>query len=124
MKFCKKFMFSITIGILSLITLHSKVFATTLSDFKSAFKEVAYAYYMRGTSIQYNSMKGLPSWFSPEEATSQNINYMVCSAFTKNVYNELLGIKIPESTTKLLKYSKTNMGNPEVIAYGTAVKFK
>lgn len=83
-----------------------------------AIQEVADSYYMRGTAIQYNSMKGNPSWFSPEEATSQNMNYLVCSAFTKNVYNELLGIKIPRYTSELLDYSKDNVGRPEVIAYG------
>ena len=36
----------------------------------------------------YNSLK--VNWFSPEEATSQNINYLVCSGFTRNVYRELL----------------------------------
>ena len=83
-----------------------------------AIQEVAYSYYMRGTAIQYNSMKGNSSWFSPEEATSQNMNYLVCSAFTKNVYNELLGIKIPRYTYELLDYTKDNVGRPEVIAYG------
>ena len=66
----------------------------------------------------YNSMKGNPSWYSPEEATSQNINYMVCSAFPKNVYYELLGIKIPPYTDSLKKYAHDNIGKPEVIAYG------
>ena len=83
-----------------------------------AIQEVAYSYYMRGTNIQYNSMKGNPSWFSPEETTSQNMNYLVCSAFAKNVYYELLGIKIPPYTESLLKYSREHIGSPEVIAYG------
>ena len=37
--------------------------------------------------------------------------------FTRNVYSELLDILIPSSSSKLLDYSKTNIGNPEVIAY-------
>ena len=86
--------------------------------FRNALKEVAYSYYMRGKFIQYNSMKGNPSWFSPEEATSQNINYLVCSAFVKNVYYDLLGVKLPPYTENLLEYAKDNVGKKEVIAYG------
>ncbi len=88
-------------------------------DMQKAIQEVAYSFYMRGSNIQYNSMKGNPSWFAPEEATSQNTNYLVCSAFAKNVYYDLLGIKIPPYTESLLKYSREHVGNSEVIAYGS-----
>jgi len=70
---------------------------------------------MRGKDIQYNSHK--VHYFSPEEATSQNVNYMVCSGFIRNVYRELLNITIPMYTTTLLSYSKENVGNPEVVLY-------
>ena len=92
--------------------------------FEKAFKETAYAYYMRGENIQYNSQKtnATDSVFSPEEATSQNINYSVCSALSYYVYNDLLGIKIPHYTTNLLKYARTKGNDPKntsnVIAYG------
>jgi uncharacterized repeat protein (TIGR02543 family) len=89
-----------------------------LSIFQKAFQEVAYAYYMRGPRIQYNSMKGNPSWFSPEEATAQNSNYLVCSAFAKNVYYDLLGIKIPPYTESLIEYTREHVGSPEVVGYG------
>ena len=87
----------------------------TFDEVQIALKEVAYSYYMRGKFIQYNSLK--VNWFSPEEATSQNINYLVCSGFTRNVYRELLNITIPQSTMTLLTYAKNNLGSPEVIAY-------
>ena len=83
-----------------------------------AIQEVAYSYYMRGKNIQYNSYKSSVSFYPPEEATNQNTNYTVCSAFVRNVYNELLGIKIPKDTASLLKYSRLNIERPEVIAYG------
>ena len=92
--------------------------AESYDDMIKAFQEVAYAYYMRGTSIQYNSKKGLTCRYSPEEATSQNINYITCSAFTNNVYKELLGIKLPVESSNLIKYTRENVGNPEVVAYG------
>lgn len=90
-----------------------------LTTFEKAFQEVAYAYYMRGSRIQYNSMKWNPSWFSPEEATTQNYSYLVCSAFAKNVYYDLLGIKIPGSTESLMDYTREHIGNPEVVGYGS-----
>jgi len=70
---------------------------------------------MRGKYIQYNFPK--VHHFSPEEATAQNINYMVCSGFTRSVYRELLNITIPTGTKSLLSYSKKNLGNPEVVLY-------
>ena len=87
----------------------------TFEEVQKAIQEVAYSYYMRGKNIQYNSHK--VHWFSPEEATPQNINYLVCSGFTRNVYRELLNITIPTTTNTLLNYSKYNVGRPEVIAY-------
>ena len=50
---------------------------STLTNWQKAFKEVAYAYYMRGNNLQYNSEK--VAYYPPEEATSQNTNYLVCS---------------------------------------------
>ena len=88
---------------------------------KRAIQEVAYSYFMRGSDLQYNSAKIGPSdktLFSPEEATSQNTNYLVCSAFTKAVYSELLGVTIPEWTESLISYGKNYKARPEVIAYG------
>ena len=90
---------------------------TNIKSFYKALKEVAYAYYMRGINIQYNSNKR--AIYSPEEATSQNMNYIVCSGFTENVYNELLDIQIPPYTENLLKYGRSYIGNREVIAYAS-----
>ena len=86
-----------------------------IQDVHKAFQEVAYSYYMRGKYIQYNSPK--VHHFSPEEATSQNINYMVCAGFTRSVYLELLNITIPIWTPSLLSYSQKNLGSPEVVLY-------
>ncbi len=86
-----------------------------IQDVKKALQEVAYSYYMRGKYIQYSPPKA--HYFSPEEATSQNINYLICTGFTRNVYRELLNITIPEVIVSLLNYSRNNIGSPEVIAY-------
>jgi len=95
---------------------------TKIEDVQKALQEIAYSYYMRGKYIQYNSPK--VHIFSPEEATSQNINYMVCSGLTRNVYHELLNITLPRPTESLLAYSKSNLGSPEVVAYSQINKKK
>ena len=88
-----------------------------------AIQAVLYAYYMRGPLIQYNTLKAYYSSFSPEEATSQNTNYMICSALPYNVYNELFGIKIAAYyNEKLIDYSRAHINDhtkhPAVIGYG------
>ena len=84
-----------------------------LQQVRTAIQEIAYSYYIRGKNIQYDIYKkGL---FNPEEATEQNINYLVCSGFTRNIYRQLLNITIPDF--ELLKYSKENIGKPEVVLY-------
>ena len=102
-------------------TMENYIKIKNLSDVHKALKEVAYSYYMRGPNIQYNTRKGLLSFYSPEEATSQNTNYLVCSAYPKNVYYELLGIKIPPYTADLISYARKNQGNSEVVGYGCKI---
>ena len=82
--------------IISFHMINSSTEISKIDNVLSAFQEVAYSYYMRGKYIQNNSMK--KGIFSPEDATSQNINYLVCSQFVLNVYKELLNITLPEKT--------------------------
>ena len=86
-----------------------------MEDVITSLREIAYSYYMRGESIQANINKD--HFFSPEEATSQNINYLVSTSFTTTVYQELLNIVVPYSPADLLLYAKNNLTNPEVFAY-------
>ena len=97
------------------VTLYAKWGLTT---FEKAFQELAYAYYMRWPTIQYNSMKAAYSLFLPETATTQNSSYLVCSTFTRNIYYRLLGIKIPRYTYDLMDYARDHVWNPEVVWYG------
>lgn len=88
---------------------------SSLEEVHKAIQEIGYSYYMRGKYIQYNDKKF--ECFPPEEATQQNINYLVCSLFTRTMFVELLNITIPGSPSTLLSYSSDNEGSPEVIAY-------
>ena len=91
--------------------------ATTLTEFEKAFKEVAYAYYMRGPSLQYNGAKGTIA--SPEEATSQDYHYSGCAFYVMNVFKELLDIDLSHNDVGYLKYAKDYVGErQEVIGYG------
>ena len=110
--------------IINLVLLSSKInISYELSDYqqvRTAIQEIAYSYYIRGKNIQYDIYKkGL---FNPEEATEQNINYLVCSGFTRNVYRQLLNITIPD--IELLKYSRENKGTPEVVLYSNITSDK
>ena len=91
------------------------VFNSSLEEVRKAIQEVSYSYYMRGKYIQYNDKK--EGFFPPEDATQQNINFLVCTTFTQTVFIELLNISIPGSPESLLSYSYDNLGSPEVIAY-------
>ena len=88
---------------------------STIEEVHKAFQEIAYSYYMREKSIQYNHDK--QDFFTPEEATPQNVNFLVCSAFVNSVYKELLNITVPKFTSSLLSHSKKYEAKPEVVAY-------
>ena len=72
---------------------------------------------MRDKNIQYNTCKA--DYFPPEDATSQNINFLVCSQFILSVYRELLNITLPNMMSAFMNYSRENVGSPEVIAYSS-----
>ena len=89
--------------------------ASNIEQVRTAFKEIAFSYYMRGDNIQYHLQK--VNYFSPEEATEQNMNFLVCSGLPRNIYRQLLNITIPKNGDDLLKYSRENVGKPEVVFY-------
>ena len=97
-----------------LFILISNISNSTLKECRYSLKEVAYSYYMRGKNIQYNLGKKI--FFSPEEATEQNLNFIDCASFVRNIYYELLNITLPYDAQTLV-YTKENLGKPEVIVY-------
>ncbi len=109
------------IGYNSYSNADDEVQVSSYESVMKAVKEMATAYYDRGTNIQYNCCKAKPHQ-SPEEATSQNIVYMVCSHFVRSVYQQLLGVMIPNGTGPLVGYTRRNKGtaNAGVLAYGKA----
>ena len=59
---------------------------------KSMIKEVMQAWYMRGSHRQYNSSKNQYIERHPEDSTSQEMGYSVCSGFTHDVLSETFGM--------------------------------
>ena len=60
---------------------------------KDIVKELMRDYYIRGPYLQYNGSRVSYGTMSPEDATSQNINYKVCAAYADDVYKFSFGIE-------------------------------
>ena len=67
-------------------------------------QEVAMAYYRKGVNIQYDTWRR-DDRIAPEQITSQNISYMVCSGFTAAVYKEAFDVNVPTTTQRIKTYS-------------------
>ena len=92
----------------------------TIEEVRSCIKEIIYSYYMRGINVQYGP-KG--HFFSPEEATRQNLNYLTCAFFANSVYLELINTTFWGHNTYY--YAKKYIGKrPEVLFYGTKINSK
>lgn len=61
----------------------------TYEDAQKMIKEAIIDYYLRGPSIQYNYPRA--SWYLPEEATSQDMHYLVCGTFVYQAYSLAFG---------------------------------
>ncbi len=68
-------------------------------------KESMTAYYIKGPLIQYNYSKTSYPIGSPEEATSQDINYSVCAAYTYSVYTEAFGMYFKKDVSEFPRFN-------------------
>lgn len=93
----------------------TKVNALT-NDEKQAIYETAHAYLRQGTQLQYDGLrKQLTA--SPEDATSKNTLYTVCSGFVYQVYWQTFGIKLPDETKELIEYAELAENKDKVVVY-------
>ena len=84
----------IIIFIFALIPFSAYAEDLTYSEATSAVKQSIQAWYMRGANRQYNSSKNTYSVLRhPEDSTSQDTGYSVCSGFTNDVWMEAFGFK-------------------------------
>ncbi len=93
------------------------------ADLDTIFKETEFAYFRNSINAQYNSAKN--SYYDPAEATTQDMQYSVCSRYTANVYKNAFGITLPANTNKLMKFVDANYNNSNykkyIIAYHDCV---
>ena len=101
------------------------VYADDISyeDAQKMVKESMQAWYMRGSYLQYNSAKkSYIQVYHPEDSTSQDMGYTVCSGYTNIVYQEAFGmmaeekgtydgIKIPTSSTTYVQQTEDYIKN-------------
>ena len=55
--------------------------------------------------------------FSPEQATKQHTVFTVCNQFVFQIYNQALGMEIPDTTETTMEYAKKYKDNKELILY-------
>ena len=89
--------------LMCLLLLPTGVYAAdmTYEEAKTAVKEVMQAWYTRGSLRQYNSAKNTYSVLRhPEDDTTQERGYSVCSGFTNDVWMETFGMQSKGSQLK------------------------
>ena len=114
----KKRVFKTLVFIILLLPCYVYAEDISYEDAQKIVKESMQAWYMRGTYIQYNGSKNL--YFEvnhPENSTSQDMGYTVCSGYTNLVYQEAFGMmaedkgkysgtKIPTSSTTYVLHTE------------------
>ena len=92
----KKTLYSIliTLFLLPTLVLAAGPHSVEFGDYETAqkiIKETMKAYYIKGPQFQYNFAKTQYGVTTPEDATSQDMKYFVCAAFTYTTYTEAFG---------------------------------
>jgi len=77
----------------------------TYADAVEMIRESMRSYYMRGTNIQYNYSKTVYPIGAPEEATSQDLNYSVCAAYTYSAHAEAFGMLYEKDVSEFPRYN-------------------
>ena len=93
----------------------------TLTSEQKAVRALATAYYNKGYMVQYCTYRKT-YMSSPDDATTQNTIYSVCSDFTYSVYKNALNMEIPFVTNQFIVYGKkyynsNNIKTNDVIEY-------
>ena len=99
----KKRLFKILVFIILLLPCYVYAEDISYEDAQKIVKESMQAWYMRGIYRQYNSGKNL--YFDinhPEDSTSQDIGYIVCSGLTDFVYQEAFGTSAERKKTMMV----------------------
>lgn len=76
-----------------------------VNDYRQALLETAHAYHRKGEFDQYDSYR-INHYFSPEDATSQNYIFSVCSTFAQQAYYQAFEALVPRDTGDVHNYAK------------------
>ena len=72
----------------------------TYEEAKKIIKEVMKDYYLKETNIQYHNSRRKVPGLPPEDATSQDIQYTVCSGYVYNSYSSAFKMNTVPKTTE------------------------
>ena len=92
--------------------------AVTQDELDGSLKEVMLAYYTGGQYTQYNSSKR--AVYAPEEATSQDTQYTICSGFAYNVYYEAFQLKPPVFSANYVETARIHCDDSACVLYYAA----
>lgn len=92
------------------------VCASELSLEQKSISEVANAFYNKKEYIQYSEAKyNLSKNYTPEQASSQNTLFTVCSSFAYLSFYQFLGYELPIGSQRLVAYGLSKSGTDELI---------
>lgn len=87
------------------------VCASELSLEQKSISEVANAFYNKKEYIQYSEAKyNLSKNYTPEQASSQNTLFTVCSSFAYLSFYQSLGYELPIGSQRLVAYGLSKGG--------------
>ncbi|MBQ9816853.1 MAG: DUF11 domain-containing protein [Proteobacteria bacterium] len=81
-----------------------------------ALQETAMAFYRKGDNIQYETHRR-SQYVTPETASSQHVEYLVCSGFVYAVFYQALGMELPHWTKYFTAYGKSFSGKNEDVVF-------
>ena len=130
MKMFKKYIFILLMLLISPLYVDAEECTLEYDTAQQMIQESMRSYYIRGPYFQYNTAKYggiINGYILPEEGTSQENQYLVCSGFVHAAMKTAFGMndrtsssndnKIFNSTNALLNYAKTTNGDSNIVIF-------
>lgn len=86
------------------------------AEYQKLIKEVANAFYRKGSNIQYSTF-GKTFLKAPEDATKDELIYTSCTCFAYQVYKTAIGIDIPMVNWDIYSYGQNFQNEDYVIKF-------
>lgn len=98
-----------------------RVGALSVNEQRDALMQTAKAFYYKGSYVQYDSYRKT-AIATPEDASVNHTIYTDCGIFVYQVYNQTLGINIPDSSFDLANYANSIKSNN--VIFNLSAKYK